>query len=76
MKAQPSVVDLVGLVHKRANHSENQSLLFFNYINSRHPNISFTVEKEIDHRILFLDVLINNDTHYTSVYRKKTFTFN
>ena len=57
-------------------HSENQALLFFNYINSRHPNIRFTMEKEIDHKIPFLDVLINNDTHFpvTSVYRKKTFT--
>ena len=57
-------------------HSENQALLFFNYINSRHPNISFTLKKEIDHRTPFLDVLINNDTHspFTSVYRKKTFT--
>ena len=56
-------------------HSENQALLFFNYINSRHPNIRFTMGKEIDHKIPFLDVLINNDTHFpvTSVYRKKTF---
>ena len=30
-------------------HSENQALLFFNYINSRHPNIRFTMEKETDH---------------------------
>ena len=38
-------------------HWENQALLFFNYINSRHPNIRFTMEKEIDHKIPFLDVL-------------------
>ena len=57
-------------------HSEHEALLFFNYINSRHPNIRFTMEKEIDHKIPFLDVLINNETHFpvTSVYRKKTFT--
>ena len=57
-------------------HSENQAQLFFNYINSRHSNIRFTMEKETDHKIPFLDVLINNDTHFpiTSVYRKKTFT--
>ena len=57
-------------------HSEDQALLFFNYINSRHPNIRFTMEKEIDHKIPFLDVFINNDTDFTvtSVYRKKTFT--
>ena len=53
-----------------------RSGLFFNYINSRHPNIRFTMEKEIDHKIAFLDVFINNDTDFpvTSVYRKKTFT--
>ena len=43
-------------------HSENDALLFF---------IRFTKEKEIDHKIPFLDVLINNDTQFlfTSVYR-------
>ena len=30
-------------------HSENDALLFFHYINSRHPNIRFTMEKEADH---------------------------
>ena len=47
-------------------HSENDALLFFNYINSRHPNTRFTKEKEIDHKIPFLDVLINNDTIFLS----------
>ena len=58
-------------------HSENDTLLFFHYINSRHPNIRFTMEKEADHRIPFLDVLIDNNCSHapiTSVYRKKTFT--
>ena len=35
------------------------------------------MEKEIDHKTSFLDVLINNDTHFrpiTRVYCKKTFT--
>ena len=56
--------------------SENDALLFFNYITFRHHNIRFTKEKEIDHKIPFLDVLINSDTRFpvTSVYRKKTFT--
>ena len=42
----------------------------------RHLNIRFTKEKETDHKIPFLDVLIHNDTHFpvTSVYRKKTCT--
>ena len=47
-------------------HSENDALLFFNCINARHPNIRFTKEKEIDHKIPFLDVLINNDTIFLS----------
>ena len=58
-------------------HFENGALLFFHYINSRHPNIRFTMEKEADHRIPFLDVLIDNNCSHapiTSVYRKKTFT--
>lgn len=44
------------------------------YINSGHPNIRFTMEKEVDHKIPFLHVLINNDAHFPviSVYRKKT----
>ena len=44
--------------------SENDALLFFNYINSGHHNIRLTMDKEIDHKISFLDVLINNDTHF------------
>ena len=53
--------------------SENDALLFFNYITFRHHNIRFTKEKEIDHKIPFLDVLINSDTRFpvTSVYRQK-----
>ena len=57
-------------------HSENDALLFFHYINSRHPNIRFTMEKEVDHRIPFLDVLVDHNCSrapITSVYRKKTF---
>ena len=49
---------------------------FFNYINSAHPNIKFTMEKEHNNRLPFLDLL----THYrdskfhSSIYRKPTFT--
>ena len=53
--------------------TENDALLFFNYITFRHHNIRFTKEKEIDHKIPFLDVLIKNDTHFsvTSVCDRK-----
>ena len=47
-------------------HSENDALLYFNCINARRPNIRFTKEKEIDHKIPFLDVLIINDTIFLS----------
>ena len=51
--------------------------LFFNYINCQRPNIRFTVEKEVNHSLPFLDVLIdNNDPKriVTSTFRKETFT--
>ena len=49
---------------------------FIQRIKRYYFSTTFTMEKEIDHKIPFLDVLINNDTHFpvTSVYRKKTFT--
>jgi hypothetical protein len=57
-------------------HSENDALFFLQYINSQHPNIKFTMEKESDHKLDFLDVHIDNS--FTSptvrVHRKKTFT--
>ena len=60
-------------------HSEHDAIIFFDYINSRHPNIRFTMEKEAHHKLPFLDVLVDNNDpisflHVTRVYRKKTFT--
>ena len=40
--------------------TEHDATLFFDYINERHPNIRFTMEKEMDKKISFLDVLIDN----------------
>ena len=58
-------------------HSEQDAIAFFDHINSQHTNIRFTMEKETDHVLPFLDVLIDN-THrnsvVTSTFRKKTFT--
>ena len=34
-------------------HSEHDAILFFDYINSRHPNIRFTMEKEAQHKLPF-----------------------
>ena len=56
--------------------NKSQAEQFFNYINSIHPNISFTAEHEDDNKLSFLDVLISRTpTHFTtSIYRKPTFT--
>ena len=57
--------------------TEHGATLFVDYINDRHPNIRFTMEKEMDKKIPFLDVLIDNgqpQSPFTRVYRKKTFT--
>ena len=57
--------------------NENEAMLFFEYLNNQHVNISFTFEKEIDGNLSFLDVLIKNTNDIkfeTSIFRKKTFT--
>ena len=46
-------------------------------INSRHPNIRFTMDREAYHKLSFLDDPVNNNdpnSRLTSVYRSKTFT--
>ena len=55
---------------------EQDAVSFYNYINSQHPNIRFTMEREVDNKLAFLDVLVNNNplNLQTSVFRKKTFT--
>ena len=49
---------------------------FHSCLNSRHLNISFTIENEKDNRMSFLDVNIirEKDKFTTSVYRKPTFS--
>ena len=48
---------------------------FFKYLNSKYPNIKFTMQKETNKFLPFLDVLVKNEgrTFTTLVYRKKTF---
>ena len=58
-------------------NGENDAKEFFDHLNSRHPSINFTMELENDHKLAFLDVLIDNshpDSITTSIYRKSTFT--
>ena len=49
---------------------------FQKYLNEQHPNIKFTVEKEQDNVLPFLDVLVKRtDTEFTTgTYRKPTFS--
>ena len=58
-------------------NTENEAKLFVDFLNSQHPNIKFTIEKETNKILSFLDVCINNGDPSclkTSTYRKKTFT--
>ena len=58
-------------------NTENDALLFFDFLNSQHPNIKFTMEKEANKVLAFLDVCINNKdpcSLLTSVHRNKTFS--
>ena len=56
--------------------NEEDALMFLNYINARQPSIRFTIEREIEKKLSFLDVLLDNShpSIAISVYRKKTFT--
>ena len=58
-------------------NTEQDALSFFSYINSQHPNIKFTMEREENHKLPFLDVLLDNHSNQgiiTSVFHKKTYT--
>ena len=66
------VDDIFCLFAKEENIDE-----FFEFINKQHPNIRFTVEKEVNGKLPFLDVLLElkNQTNFsTSTYHKKTHT--
>ncbi len=58
-------------------NNENEDVSFLYYLNTRHSNIKFTLEKEADSKLPFLDVFIdssNPQSLCTSVYRKSTFS--
>ena len=47
------------------------------FLNNRHPNIKFTIQKQINHSIAFLDVFIsgiNNQNLTLQTYHKSTYT--
>ena len=55
---------------------ENDSNDFLEYLNKQHPNIKFTMEKENEKQLPFLDVLSNNTNNlrptYLLTYNSKT----
>ena len=56
---------------------EQASLNFINFLSKRHPNIKFTIEKQINHSIAFLDVFIsgiNNQNLTLQTYHISTCT--
>ena len=57
-------------------NNPEEAELFLGYLNQQNNSIKFTMEEENNHKIAFLDVLVDNtgDKIRTSVYRKKTFT--
>ena len=60
-----------------ASDNEQDSLNFLNFLNSRHPNIKLTIEKQSNHSIAFLDVFIsgiNNQNLTLQTYHKSTYT--
>jgi len=57
-------------------NNEDDCKAFLSHLNSLHPSLRFTHEKESNHSLPFLDVLAERrDSEFsTSVYRKPTFT--
>ena len=51
--------------------TDHDPILFFDFISDRHPNIRFTMEKEMDKKIPFLDVLIDNSQPQSLITRVK-----
>ena len=58
-------------------HKEQDSLNFLNFLNKMHPSIKFTIEKQSNHSIAFLDVFISgidNQNLTLQTYHKSTYT--
>ena len=61
----------------RNENKKQGSLNFFNLLNKKHPDIKFTIEKQINHSIAFLDVFISgidNQILTLQTYHKSTYT--
>ena len=56
---------------------EQDSLNFLSFLNNKHPNIKFALEKQVNHFIAFLDVFISgidNQNLTLQIYHKSTNT--
>ena len=56
---------------------EQDSLNFLNFLSNKHPNIKFTIEKNVNQSIAFLDVFISgidNQKLTLQTYHKSTYT--
>ena len=64
-------VDIIFVLLASLDHADK----FKEYLSSKHPNISFSIDKEKDGCIPFLDVNIfhENEKLATNAYREKTF---
>ena len=54
---------------------EQDSLNFLNFLNNKHPNIKFTLEKQVNYSVTFFDVFISgiDNQHLTlQIYHKST----
>ena len=54
---------------------EQDSLNFLNFLNNKDPNIKFTVKRQVNHSIAFLDVFvsgIDNQNLILQTYHKST----
>ena len=72
LKALRYGIDDTFIVFREQSHSN----LFLDFLNSKHPNINFTMETEVDNKISFLDCVVTREggKFLTGVFRKKTFS--
>ena len=54
--------------------NEQDSLNFLIFFSNRHPNINFTIEKQIKHSIAFLDVFISDTNDQNLTLQTSTYT--
>ena len=55
---------------------QDHALTFLERLNSVHPSLQFTMEKETENQLPFLDVLVtrHSNSFSTAIYRKPNFT--